>query len=323
MDFILTIDTEADNQWDHGCDVTVKNIAFIPRFQELCNKYKVKPTYLVTSEVCEDNFAKEIFRSYLSQHIAEVGAHLHAWTTGPFRDEDGFRDNDKGHAFATELPVDLLKEKIKTLTGQIETSFGIHPQSFRSGRYGFNDDVARSLVEHDYLVDSSVSPYTNWASHPGVPGSIGGPDFIDKTTDPYTYDFGNKSLIEIPITILPTHPFLNRYKAFARYYFRNVNYSIALRVLRKFIFKNQPLWLRPSGTMNIGQFEALLDASAAMKLPFVVMMFHSSELMPGGSPNFPDKDAIEKLYVLLEKFFILLQDRDIASVTLTEAAKKL
>ncbi len=51
------------------------------------------------------------------------------------------------------------------------------------------------------------------------------------------------------------------------------------------------------------------------------MMFHSSELMPGCSVYRPDKDSIEKLYDLLERFFVLLHDKKIESVTLTEAAK--
>jgi len=49
-------------------------------------------------------------------------------------------------------------------------------------------------------------------------------------------------------------------------------------------------------------------------------MFHSSELMPGCSIYRTDEDSVEKLYELLEGFFIILCDREINSVTLTEAA---
>jgi hypothetical protein len=52
------------------------------------------------------------------------------------------------------------------------------------------------------------------------------------------------------------------------------------------------------------------------------MMFHSSELMPGCSKYRSDEEAIERLYDLLEKLFVLLTDRKITSVTLSEAAKK-
>ncbi|HEY5122967.1 MAG TPA: deacetylase, partial [Ignavibacteria bacterium] len=179
MEFIITIDTEGDNQWDHGRELTVENIRFVPRFQDLCNKYLIKPTYLVTSEVCKDNFAKEIFTDYLLTDKAEIGTHLHSWTTPPFKEKDGYRYNDLNHAFATELPEDLLTEKIKNITNQIETSFGKRPLSFRSGRFGFNGKVARILINNLYLVDSSVTPYINWLGCEGIPGGMGGPDFID------------------------------------------------------------------------------------------------------------------------------------------------
>lgn len=323
MKFILTIDTEADNQWDHGCDLTVENIKYIPRFQELCDKYDIKPTYLVTSEVCEDSFAQELFSGYLKSGKAEIGAHLHSWTTPPFLEKDGFRFNDVNHAFASELPDDLLNKKIKNLTEQIETSFGKRPLSFRSGRYGFNENVAGALAKNAYLVDSSVTPYTSWSSHKGIPGASGGPDFINNTPFPFRYNSDNYSLLEIPVTILPTKFPLNKSDKFTRYYFRNVSKSTPLKVIRKLLFKNQPLWLRPLNYMEHGMFAEILDEAADIKLPFVIMMFHSSELMPGGSGNFSDKEAIEKLYVLLENFFALLKDRSISSLTLTDAAKEL
>lgn len=322
MKFLLTIDTEGDNQWDHGRELTVENIKFVPRFQALCEKYSIKPTYFVTSEVCDDSLAREIFTAYSLKDKAEIGTHLHAWTTPPFLDKDGYRFNDPAHAFANELPEDLLIEKLKNLTNHIEASFGMRPKSFRSGRYGFNDNVARILAQYDYLVDSSVSPYATWAGHKGLPGGLGGPDFVDATPFPYEYKFDNHSLLEIPITILPTRFPLNRYRSLANNYFRNVENSIFLRVFRKLFFNGQPLWFRPNPWMTMNLFEELLNESVKLKLPYIVMMFHSSELMPGCSIYRKDQDSIEKLYDLLESFFNLIQNKNIDSVTITEAAKK-
>src|ERR1035437_2457298 len=321
MEFIITIDTEGDNQWDHGCELTVNNIRYIPRFQDLCNKYQIKPTYLVTSEVCEDDFAKEIFTDYLLTDKAEIGTHLHSWTTPPFLEKEGYQYNDVNHAFATELSEDLLTEKIKNLTNQIETSFGKRPLSFRSGRFGFNGNVARVLTDNSYLVDSSVTPFTSWSVHKGIPGGKGGPNFLDNTPFPYKYNSAYGSLIEIPVTILPTKFPFNRNKTIARHYFRNVDNSIFLRVFRRLLFNNQPLWLRPHLWMNIGLFDELLNEAKKIRLPYLVMMFHSSELMPGCSIYRTDENAIEQLYDLLERFFILLQKENIKCVTLTEAAK--
>lgn len=323
MKFILTIDTEGDNQWDHGRELTVENIKFVPRFQDLCDKYQIKPTYLVTTEVCEDAFAKEIFAKYSLNGSAEIGAHLHSWTTPPYLDKDGYRKNDKNHAFAHELPEDILSEKIKNLTNQIETSFGGRPTSFRSGRYGFNENVARVLMENNYIVDSSVTPYTSWSKNIGIPGGQGGPDFSKNDALPYKYYHANKKLIEIPITILPTRFPLNRRHDFSDLFFKNVDNNLFLKVLRRFVFRHQPLWLRPFEFMDLKLFTEIINEAKRTNLPYIVMMFHSSELMPGCSNYRKDKDSIEKLYDLLEGFFVLLNKKNITSVTLSEAATNL
>jgi hypothetical protein len=322
MEFLITIDTEGDNQWDHGRELTVENIKFVPRFQDLCNKYDVKPTYLVTSEVCADPFAKEIFTNYLTEGLAEVGAHLHSWSTPPFQDIDGYRFNDKNHAFASELPVDLMREKLRVLTSQIENAFGMRPFSFRSGRYGFNDDVAKALADNNYLVDSSVTPYSNWNTYKGIEGGGGGPNFMDNTPYPFKYQFNNTKLIEIPVTILPTRFPLNKNNSLAKFYFRKVDNSIFLRIFRKLFFNNQPLWLRPYDWMDISLFGEILREAKRIRLPYLVMMFHSSELMPGCSIYRKDENSIEKLYELLEHFFIMIKMENIGSSTLTMAAKK-
>lgn len=323
MEFILTLDTEGDNQWDHGRALSVENIKYVPRFQELCNKYKIKPTYLVTSEVCNDVFAKKLFKDYQSHGLAEIGAHLHSWTTPPFLDRKGFRHNDSIHPFASELPEDILNEKIRYITDQIETSFGQRPFSFRSGRFGFNDKVARVLIQNSYIVDSSITPYTNWSDNRGLADDKGGPDFSEKQPFPFEYIMsGSSTLIEIPVTIIPTVFLLKGNNKLTRYYFRNVDRKMPLRQVKKYFFPNQPLWLRPFDWTVADHFRQLIDEANRIELPYFVMMFHSSELMPGCSIYRKDNDSIERLYNQLETFFLLLEAENIFSCTLTEAGKK-
>ena len=74
---------------------------------------------MVTSESVR-SLCSGLFRDYQVTGKAEIGAHLHSWTTSPYRDRDGLRLNDRNHTFAHELPDLLLNEKIKILTEQIE-----------------------------------------------------------------------------------------------------------------------------------------------------------------------------------------------------------
>ncbi|MZQ49270.1 MAG: hypothetical protein GT598_09710 [Bacteroidales bacterium] len=320
MKFILSIDTEGDNQWDYGRELTTENIRYVPRFQDFCNKFKIKPTYLVTSEVCQDGFAREIFREYQAAGTAEIGAHLHSWTTPPFLDKKGYRFNDDEHPYASELPIKLLNDKIKSLTDEVEASFGHRPLSFRSGRYGFNETVAGVLIENSYIVDSSVTPFISWTANKGISSLNGGPDFSNMTPGHFEYFSGGKRILEIPVSIYPTRFPLNTSISFARYYFRNVDDNLLLKALRKFIYKDQPVWLRPFDRTSLNLFKDLVKEAYKLNMKYLVMMFHSSELMPGCSIYRKDEEAIEKLYILLTGFFAYLKDMEIESVTLTEAA---
>jgi hypothetical protein len=322
MNFILSVDTEADNQWDHGRGLTVENIKFVPRLQDLCNKYNIKPTYLVTSEVCEDSFAREIFCDYIENDEAEIGAHLHSWTTPPFLNREGYRYNDRYHAFASELPEDLLLNKLRYLTDQIGTSFGKRPTSFRSGRYGFNETVARALMINEYMVDSSVTPYIDWSSYKGIPSLKGGPDFRDQRPYPHIYSYEGNSLLEIPVTIMPTKFPLNRDNKLTGFFFNNVNRNFILRSIRSVFFRYQPLWLRPYPWMTLPLLDEVIKEAMNLRLPYLVMIFHSSELMPNCSIYRTDSESVEKLFELLEGFFALLAFYNIHSVSLTEAAHK-
>lgn len=321
MYFILTIDTEGDNQWDHGRELTVENIKYIPRFQQLCEKHNIRPTYLISSEVAQDGYSSELFGSYVKNDVAEIGAHLHSWSTPPFMELDGFRENDYHHAFATELPYELLKQKISTLTNQIVACCGRRPTSFRSGRYGFNENVAKVLLGEGYIVDTSVTPFVSWTSNKGLPGGAGGPDFIDYTPYPSSYSLPEGILREIPVTIVPVRFPLNVNWRLARYYFRHVNNSLILRSFRKVFFGDQPVWARPVPGATIGTLGKLLAEAMKKDLPFLTMMFHSSELMPGCSKYRPNDASIKELYRLLDSLFTLLSQKQIGSVTLTEAAK--
>ncbi|HLN22186.1 MAG TPA: hypothetical protein VK213_13920 [Bacteroidales bacterium] len=322
MNFILTIDTAADNQWDTGRELTCENIRTLPRLQNLCDKYQVKPTYLVTSEVCEDSFAREMLSDYIENDQCEVGALLHPWTTPPFLNREGFRYNDVKHAFPNELPDDILANKIRYLADQIRTTFGMRPTSFRSGRFGFSESISRLLMLNEFMVDSSVTPYINWKGYEGIPGLKGGPDYMDKRPDAFTYNHKGNSLLEIPVTVLPTKYPLNKYDKAADYYFRNVNSNFFLKGFRSMFYRYQPLWLRPYPWMSLEMLDEVIIEGIKRKLPYLVMVIFSGEFTPGCSIYRPDSEATENLFTTLENFFKMVTYYDLSSVSLTEAAKK-
>lgn len=205
----VTVDTEADCQWTAGVLLTTHNIAHCARFQDLCHRYDVVPTYLVTSAVVEDDCASELLDGW-RQAGAEIGAHLHPWTTPPYAPRAGLRYNDPVHAYPSQLPDELLFEKTTNLTEQLTARFGTRPTSYRAGRFGFDQRGAQILAATGYQVDSSVTPLTSWASHPGLDGA-GGPDFRYHPASPFRIDLGDGGrLTELPVTIVTPHKLLQR-----------------------------------------------------------------------------------------------------------------
>ena len=57
-------------------------------------------------------------------------------------------------------------------------------------------------------------------------------------------------------------------------------------------------------------------------LTTVVMMFHSSELMPGGSPYRPTHRSVTDLRVTLDEFFHYAMNSGGTSVTMQEGARR-
>ena len=49
--FLITIDTEGDDLWSRPREITTRNAEFLPRFQQLCERYGFKPTWLVDYEM--------------------------------------------------------------------------------------------------------------------------------------------------------------------------------------------------------------------------------------------------------------------------------
>ncbi len=301
MKLAVTIDTEADGQWDHGAPLTTRNVAFWEPFQELCERHGAAPTYVVTTEIAADERARELLTGWARRGACEVGSHLHPWTTPPFADRPGLRFNDAVHAFPCQLPDELLHEKLVTLTEQVTAAFGAPPTSYRAGRFGFDARSAAVLAATGYVVDSSVSPLWSWRAHPGLEGR-GGPDFRRHRPWPFLIGDGDSSLVEIPVTILPTYTALRRSPALLAAY-----QLLPVRAVRKLFLSRwlrpQPMWLQPDPRLGADDLASLWRCAERLGLEALVMMFHSSELMPGGSPFRPDVDAVRELLTCLDRFF--------------------
>ena len=316
MKFIITVDTEADNEWARPKISTLKNLEFIPRFQELCNRYSFKPTYLTIYDVAGSSYFKDMMKTFLRSGQAEVGAHLHPWSCPPL--EDVTSNDLYYHPYPHELPTTLFKKKMERLTNALEQAFNVKPRTYRGGRWGFAPDHIEVLLALGYIADCSVTPYISWEHHLGDPKGKGGPDYTKAPILPYilnspnTRNKSSSKLLEVPLTVL----FRNHWIRSIYHTTRNIN--IVRTVLTKYGFG--PRVFRPSHNSNAKQLISIYRSAKLLSLPYIQMMIHSSELMPGCSPYNPDNNSIENLFQRMEELFQYLKSDQIKGETLGDFA---
>lgn len=287
---VLTVDTEEEGLWGGRYRMTgntVENIGGIPRFQAVCDRLGIRPTYLVDAPVVQDDRASAILGEIHAEGRCEIGAHVHPWCNPPIDEQ-----HDRVETYLCNLPVDVQRAKIEWLTEAISQRFGKRPMSFRAGRYGLDIQGARILSDLGYRVDSSVIPFTDYSEQ-------GGPDFSDAPWRPYRvggddlrqpHESGN--LVEVPVSVG----------------FNRRDFARSMRLQKQ--FGHDPLRkLRLEGILDrtgllkriklspeqatARAMKTLIDRYCDAPSAVLVMMFHSSSLMPGQSPYVRDQSELD------------------------------
>ena len=296
--FLVTVDTEGDNLWDQAGQITLDNVRCLPRFQEACERHGLKPTYLTDYHMARNAEFRRFAADVLRRGAGEVGAHPHAWDTPPL--EALTADDLRHRPYLMEYAAPVMRAKIAYLTSALEDAFGRKMTSHRAGRWAFNGEYARALLEYGYTVDCSVTPGFSWRGCMGDPNGSGGPDYSLCPSEPYFVDVadirrpGRSGLLEVPFTIVPTcpPPLVRMQTA--------LPFGSAVRSALNRLCP--PIWLRPNGR-NGKRMVRAAQIAARQRRPFIELMLHSSELMPGGSPYLPDEASIERLYADIESLF--------------------
>lgn len=305
--FLITIDTEGDNVWAKPRTNTTRNAAWLPAFQQLAEGHGFRPTWLVNWEMAHDPACVEFLREVLARNTGEVGLHSHGWDNPPLvalTDDDIYH-----HPYLIEYPEPLMRAKLERLAGVLEETFQRPLRSHRAGRWALDGRYARWLREHGFTADCSVTPGVDWRSTKGNPHGTGGPDFRKAPREPYYIDEANllepalsptrDALLEVPMTIAA--PSSRWTKALLE------------------ICSKRHHWLRPNGQNGVAMRQRV-DEGVERDAAHLMFMLHSSELMPGGSPTFPDAAAIARLQEDLAALFAHAKARGCVGRTLGEFA---
>ena len=311
---IITIDTESDDgwTWKYGDPITTKNAAYIPRFQELCERYSFIPTYLITYEFAQNQDFVDYIKPKQLEGKCEVGLHPHAWNIPPYYELERRTDREPGYVFLKEYPREIIRQKIKNLKEEYIRQFGCEPKSHRAARWAMNDVYFEELSKNGILYDCSVTPYINWYHAYGYTEGSTGPNF--SACPRKAYKVKNTIITEIPMTVYKDHRFVLNEGG-------NTSKKRNIKNFIRAVKGKKPLWLRPQGD-NLEDLLYIVQEMKKSNIDYLMFMLHSSEMMPGGSPTFDTEEKIERLYEDLEVLFAQIS-KDYEGISLSGYGSRL
>ena len=286
---VISLDVEEEGLFS-GCyaarDCGVRNVELLPRLAPLTDELGFPLTLFCAWTVFASAPARAVLEKMRDRHGAEIGAHLHHWSTPPFEGDPAPGEPARTHL----LPRELLRQRLRTLLEAGRDFQGAPLTSFRMGRWDLKAVVRPLLAEEGILVDSSVCPLRVFRN---------GPDHFLAPPDPYWVEGApGKPLLEAPITQVPLVPDMERL------WHRLAGNRPAL--LDRFHFfgalSANPFWhgqaaMRLATRLHVRRGGKVLG-----------LFWHSSEMLPGGSPHVPDEDAARAALSKIFSFCRWLRD---------------
>ncbi len=316
MKLVVTVDVEED-QWGITPPryATVHNVYRLPALQKLFSEFGIVPTYLLTYPVVSDQQAVAILRETLDRGGCEIGTHCHPWNTPPHEES-----LNKYNSMLCNLPSTLQLEKVQRLHEAIQDKFEMTPIAFRSGRWGFDAEVARNIVRLGYRIDTSITPYTSWAQ-------TSGPDFSYVSPQPYTFMEESPTdrnpsgaLAEIPVSIGYLHGEFQACAKLAERLSSGPLRRLKLGGLLSRLHLLRKVWLSPEMETPVRMMQ-LVRQMRHQGYEVLNLVFHSSALMGGCGP-FVRTRAEEQLFLeKLGSFLRLASKNGVVFAPLSEAAK--
>ena len=239
----------------------------------------------------------------------EIGAHLHPWTNPPFTFQLPNEKICKPYIF--EYPLEIQKEKLHYLKDAIQQNFSVIPYSYKAARWGINKAHIKLINDMGFKTDTSFCPGVNWKMSRGFgkPGT----DYSTSPLIPFYFDNTSGSkFLEIPQTIIP----LTLWQKNSSLANAQIKYPIVNKYIKFFNFKFA--WFRPYPTIKAQDLLSIASLINKNNISVLQMSFHSSELMPNGSPYNKTLDSIERLYEKLTLVFSSLVNQNIQSLTINE-----
>ena len=305
---VVTLDVEEEGLFSGSYPregAGLSNIARLPGLAFLPRDFGLPLTLLCDYPVACDPASREIVAGLVARVGGEIGAHLHPWNTPPF---PGMPWPEP--VSTAVMPLDVFRAKLAALQQAVAGIAGTAATSFRMGRWNLFRRAMAVLPEAGILVDSSVAPLRH------VPG---GPDHFLAPPDPYWLRPAGPAgprLLEAPTTQVPLVPKTPRAAfALASRLPRRAGDAVLAGFMKTLTLGVNPVWM-PEASMRFAVRAHVRRGGRA-----ITLFWHSSELLPGASPHFPDEAAVAAFLAKVRRFAGWLRRTfDVRGTTLTELA---
>ncbi len=297
MRLTVTIDVEEEGLFGgtYGSDgVSSSNVSHLMRVDTVFRKHNIRPTLLVAYQPLQSPRNRDLLVELADRWNGEIGAHLHHWSTPPFETLP-YPDPVPSEL----MPTGLLKAKFETLMEALDR-LGVQPRTFRMGRFNIGTKMLSILEGSPIRVDSSVAPLRKY---------YGGPDHLTARLDPYYPDPndilhpGCSRILEVPLTIVPVLPKIGATADALGRRLPMLDRAIAGFAKDLLSLPVQPYW---TGLRRL-KLGTLIHRRCGGE--GLTIFFHSSELMPGGSPKHKTDADVDRFVDKLDRFFTWL-DRE-------------
>lgn len=282
----------------------LSNIPLLARLAFLPAEFGLPLTYLCDYPVLRHGPSLEVLSGLLARTGGELGAHLHPWNTPPFPDMPWPEP-----VSTAVMPVDVFAAKLESLQTAVADFAGRRARSFRMGRWNLFRRAMAVLPGAGFLVDSSVAPLRH------VPG---GPDHFLAPSDPYWVrpaGGDGPRLLEAPTTQLPLVAGTPRLAKALAAAVPSLGDALLGGFMKTLTLGVNPVWM-PEATMRLAARAHVRRGGRALTL-----FWHSSELLPGASPHFPDQAAVDAFVAKVRRFAGWLRRTfDVRGTTLEELA---
>jgi hypothetical protein len=313
----VSVDTEEDNWEPVRVGLTVENVRRLPRLASVLAPLGLKPTFFVTHGVACTPWALETVRQVAAELGGEVGAHLHPWNTPPFDDRTPANDT-----MLNNYPRACQVAKLEVLTRRLSQGLGARPTVFRAGRFGLGPETVSALLECEYRVDSSVTPFFSWRRYDNGPDFVGAPvhvyrlDGADDVRQP-----ARDGIIEVPISAGYTRLAASHWFQLARLFARRGSRRVHLAGIGARLGLVRRVILSPE-TNSVRDLLLLSRRLLEHEVEHLHLFFHSSSLTPGLTPFARDERGVQAIYRSIVAFVERLRDlADVTTATISEVAR--